>query len=190
MKEFLRILVFVIVLLGALYIQRKFFPTYREIKVVSIDTTYIKRDSIVYIKELVPYAVSLPPDTVRIPADTVELVERYLALHKDYYTQRFYKDTAVVDSMGSIYVSFRVTRNQADSLSVGYNLIQNKIISQTIAYPKNSLYLGSFIGRANFSPTLMYSKNNKYNYFVSYNLLHGEVSGGILINIDEIKKLW
>lgn len=190
MKEILRGFVFLVVLVGALYIQREFFPLYREIETISIDTLYIQRDSIVYRNKLIPYAVSLPSDTVKIPSDTVELVRRYLELHKTFYTKNYYRDTTVIDSVGNIYVSFRVTENRADSLSIEYSLIQNKIINQTIVNSKNSLYLGGFIGKDNLSPTIMYSRNNNYSYFVSYNLLHGGVSGGVLINVNEIKKLW
>ena len=129
-------------------------------------------------------------DTIRIPADSAEIVNKYLTLHREFYTKNYYKDTTHVDSTGNIYVSFLVHKNQADSLSVRYDLVQKKITTQTIANVKNSLYLGGFIGSKSISPTVMYSRNNKYNYFVSYNLLHKEVSGGILINIDEIKKLW
>lgn len=191
MKSFSSFLAFIVVVLGVIFIQYKFFPRVERIESIHIDTIFYKHDSLIPVIKPVPYIVTLPPDTVEIPADTVELVKRYLSLHKEFYTVNEYRDTFSIDTIGDIRLYQKITQNKLDSMTIGYNLVTPKIIyTQTIANSKNSLYLGSFIGRGNFSPSVMYSRNNKYNYFLGYNIVTGGITGGILINMDEIKKLW
>lgn len=191
MKSTLNFLAFIIVVLGVIFIQYKFFPRVERIESIHVDTVLYKHDSLIPVVKPVPYAVTLPPDTVEIPADTVELVKKYLSLHKEFYTVNEYRDTFSVDTIGDIRLYQRVTQNKLDSMTIRYNLVTPKIIyTQTIANSKNSLYLGGFISKGNFSPSLMYSRKNKYNYFFGYNVVTGGVTGGVLINIDEIKKLW
>ena len=175
-----------IILIGIVLVQRKFFP---EVKITTYTDTITKIiNDTIYKDSLVPYLVKVPEyDTIQLPADSVEITRRYLALHKEFYTENFFKDSTVVDSMGYYKTSFKVTQNKVLDYKTTYSLQQKKIISTTtIANVKNSLYIGGFFGSKSISPTIMLNVKNRTNYFVSYNLVRGEVNGGILINMDRI----
>lgn len=170
------------------FVQRKFFP--EQIITTTHDTIYSVHDSIQYISKPVPYEVQLPPDTAFIPIDSVKLVERYLAIHKELYTKRYYKETYKIDTIGTASIKGRVFMNKLDSLEFTYNLKTPTIINTTIvANVKNSLYLGALFGKQSVTPIVMWDNKNKYQYFVSYNLLRSEVNVGVAININKIK-LW
>jgi len=125
----------------------------------------------------------LPEDTLFIPADTAELIARYKAIWTSHNTRNFYQDTFKLDTFGYFVSNIQVIRNKVDSLSGTYNLkIPEKTIT-TIVYPKNNLYIGGLIGKEQVSPSIMYTRSGKYNYYVNYNLANNSFSGGILIRI-------
>lgn len=181
--------IFIVVVFGILlFVQRKFFPEVKTI--IHTDTIPFRVDSIVYKDSLVPYKVEVPTiDSVEIPIDSAKLVAKYLALHQEYFTTRFYKDSTGVDSIGFIITSFKVTQNKAFEYKLHYNLEKKKIINQTLANPKNSLYIGAQFGVQNLTPIVIWDNKQKMNYFVSYNLTRKEVNVGVAININKIK-LW
>ena len=184
------ILTMVVILLVLVFFQRRFFPETNTI--IYTDTTIITKDSIVYKDSLIPYAVKLPVDSVIIPADSAKLVARYLVLHREFFTEKYFADSVKIDSVGDIKVKFKVTQNSVFDYSLKYNLQSKKIVTQTLANPKNSLYIGGTVGLNNISPIVIVNNKDKYNYFVSYNLIRGELNVGVAVNINRIKmsRLW
>lgn len=186
MKWYSYILIGIIVV-GIILVQRKFFP---ETRVITHTDTFIKvKDTTIFKDKLVPYLVKGEDriDTIEIPADSAKIVAKYIALHKEFFTKRYYSDTIPVDSMGYIYNSFRVYMNQADSLSTHYSLVQKKIVNQTVAYSKNSLYISGFLGKNMIQPTVTFVSKDKYSYSLGYNVLNNSVTFGVGVNINKLK---
>lgn len=176
-----------IILVGIVLVQRKFFP--EQVIITKHDTIInYKRDTI-FKDKLVPYQVVVEnTDTVTIPSDSSKLVVKYLELHKEYFSQYFFKDTSIVDSMGNIITSFKVTQNKVLDYKQQYSLQQKKIINTTtIANVKNSLYIGGLVGKENVSPIVIFNNKEKCNYFVSYNLVRSEINFGVAVNINKLK---
>ena len=99
MKWYSYILIGIIVV-GIILVQRKFFP---ETRVITHTDTFIKvKDTTIFKDKLVPYLVKGEDriDTITIPADSEKIVAKYIALHKEFFTKRYYSDTVPVDSMG------------------------------------------------------------------------------------------
>jgi len=175
------------ILLVLVFFQRKFFPKIET--TTTIDTFYQRYDSIIYKDKPIPYEVQLPPDTIKIPADTAKLVQKYLALHKDYYTTRKYADTIKIDTIGDIKVYQEVNQNKLSNFTVDYSLVSPKIIKTTTTVIQDKgFYVGGIVGKQNISPMLTYT-TGKYNYFVSYNFIRSEVNIGMGIKLNKIK-LW
>ena len=176
-----------IILVGIVLVQRKFFP--EQVIITKHDTIInYKRDTI-FKDKLVPYQIVVEnTDTIIIPSDSSKLVAKYLELHKEYFSQYFFKDTSTIDSMGNIITSFKVTQNKVLDYKQVYNLQQTKIINTTtIANVKNSLYIGGLVGKENVSPIVIFNNKEKCNYFVSYNLVRSEINFGVAVNINKLK---
>ena len=176
-----------IILVGIVLVQRKFFP--EQVIITKHDTIInYKRDTI-FKDKLVPYQIVVEnTDTIIIPSDSSKLVAKYLELHKEYFSQYFFKDTSIVDSMGNIITSFKVTQNKVLDYKQQYSLQQKKIINTTtIANVKNSLYIGGLVGKENVSPIVIFNNKEKCNYFVSYNLVRSEINFGVAVNINKLK---
>jgi len=124
------------------------------------ETKYLDKPKIV--------SVVLPDDTVFIPADTAELIKKYKELHKSYYKRRTYRDTLTFDSLGYCVVEQEVTKNRIGSLRYSYSLTIPEKITYTIAYQKNSLYIGGLIGKELVAPTIEYT-HKKYTFGLGYN---------------------
>lgn len=181
------IVLVILIIVGVIFVQRKFFP--EQIVTIQHDTIPYKVDSLVYKDKLIPYKVEVPRiDSILIPVDSVKLVAKYLELHKEYFTVRYYKDSTNIDSMGYVVTKFKVTQNQASQYSLHYNLEKKKIINTaTIANVKNNLYIGGLIGRENVSPIIIFNNKDRCNYFVSYNLVRSEINIGVAVNINKLK---
>lgn len=171
-----------------LFVQRKFFP---EIKtIISSDTVVVTKSDTIYKEKLVPYKVIVENvDTIILPQDSAKLVAKYIELHKKFFSQNFFRDSLNVDSIGTFITKFKVTQNQVFDYKQTYNLQSKKIITQTLANPKNSLYIGAQFGVQSLTPIVIWDNKQKMNYFVSYNLTRKEVNVGVAININKIK-LW
>lgn len=182
----------IMVLLGALtigYLVTYFFPK-------EIVTTRIEYRTRVYTKTVYLNAIPtvrgviLPEDTITIPADTAELIARYKKLWYGYYTRNLYSDTLSFDTLGHVVINQQVIMNRIDSMNYSYRLnIPEKTITNTVI-KRHNFYMGSEIGISNFSVIGKYNNSNKYDVFLRYNFLEGTAHGGILININEIKRLW
>ena len=181
------IIIIGLIICGVIFVQRKFFP--EQIITSHTDTVYVQHVDTFITEKLVPYAVKVPEvDTVFIPLDSAALVARYLALHKELYTKRYYKEIYKIDTIGTASIKGRVFLNKLDSLEFTYNIKTPTIINtQIVANPKNSLYIGGEIGVRNFSPMLIWNNKDKVFYTVSYNLIAPSVSIGVAVNINRLK---
>ena len=111
------------------------------ITTVKIDTEYV--DKVVVKPVYKPGETQYLPgliDTITTPIDTT-------AILKDYLATRIYSDTLKIDSIGFVYVSDTVSKNeiQARSFVANYKI---PIIKETITTvippkPKNQLYIGA-----------------------------------------------
>jgi len=134
--------------------------------------------------------VILPEDTITIPADTAELIARYKKLWYSYYTKNLYSDTLSFDTLGYAIINQQVIMNRIDSTNYYYKLfIPEKTITNTVIR-KHNFYIGPELGKSNFSIIGQYNNSNKYSAFVRYNILQEGIHAGVLININEIKRLW
>ena len=177
-----------IILVGIVLVQRKFFP--EQVIITKHDTIInYKRDTI-FKDKLVPYQIVVEnTDTIIIPSDSSKLVAKYLELHKEYFSQYFFKDTSIVDSMGNIITSFKVTQNKVLDYKQQYSLQQKKIINTTtIANVKNSLYIGGLTEFKTITPYIIFDNKQKYQYMVGYNFNKKELTVGVSVNINRIWK--
>jgi hypothetical protein len=175
-----------IILVGIIFVQRKFYPNVEIIK--HSDTIFSKHIDTVLHTKLVPYKEQLPPDTVLEKIDTAKIIEQYLIIHKDYYTKRYYKETYKIDTIGTASIKGRVFMNKLDSLEFTYNLKAPTIINTIIvANPKNSLYIGGLVGTKSIMPIVIWNNKEKYNYFIGYDLVQKSFNVGIAVNINKIK---
>lgn len=176
----------IILIIGiVIFVQRKFFP--EQVITTIHDTIPYKVDNLVYRDSLVPYKVEVPGDSIPIPVDSAKLVAKYLELHKEYFTIRYYKDSTNIDSMGYVVTKFKVTKNQASEYSLHYNLEKKKIINTTtIANVKNNLYIGGLTELKSITPYLVFDNKQKYHYLLGYNITNKQMVFGFEVNINRI----
>jgi hypothetical protein len=177
----------ILIICVVVFIQRKFFP--EQIITIHTDTIPYKVDSLVYKDSLVPYKVEVPIiDSIPIPVDSAALVAKYLEIHKEYFTVRYYKDSTNIDSMGYVVTKFKVTKNQASEYSLHYNLEKKKIINTTtIANIKNNLYIGGQTEFKTLMPYILFDNKQKYHYLLGYNINNKQVVVGFGVNINKLK---
>lgn len=177
-----------LIIVGIVLVQRKFFPD--KVLVVKTVVSIVKKDSIVYRPKLVPYAVEVPViDTFKIPADTAELIRKYKELNKEYYTKNYFKDSLIVDSIGYVNTSFKVTQNKVFDYKQKYSLQSKKVTTQIISIPKNQWYVGGSTNFKGLAPTVLFDNKGKMSYFGSYDIVRKETTVGVLVNLNRIK-LW
>jgi hypothetical protein len=163
------------------YLYTYLYPNTIIEEKVEIKYKYVEKT--VYLDKPIIRNFILPEDTLYIPTDTAELIARYREIWTKHNTRNFYQDTFKLDTFGYFVSNIQVIRNQVDSLSGKYELkIPEKTITKFV-YPKNSLYIGGLIGKENISPSIMFTRSGKYNYYITYNLVNNGFSGGILIKI-------
>ena len=186
MRRLLEIVGVVLVIVAVIFIQRKYFPTV-EIQSTT-DTVYTTHTDTVFKDKPIPYEIQLPPDTVVIPTDSVKLVERYLALHKELYTRKFYKDSVKVDSIGKIKVSCETFKNNLENLKISYNLRPATVINNTIISPSySSIFVGVDYNKG-IIPNISFNQKNRYIYKVGYNLNSSSIELGVSVNINKLFK--
>lgn len=102
------------------------------------DTTWIKKDTIIYRNKPVPYRVEVP---VEVPAkvDTN-------AILKDYFAKYIYKDSIPIDTFGYVRITDIITQNKIEkreyTLSYQIPTIRDSV---TVIMPpvyKNQVYIG------------------------------------------------
>lgn len=102
------------------------------------DTTYLKKDTVIYRKGKDIYRDSIVYVDVPMKVDTTEIL-------KDYFASVSYKDTIQLnDSLGSILISDLISKNRIQNRKVSASINQ-KIINDTLILkekPRRQLYVG------------------------------------------------
>jgi len=190
MKKILNWLVVIVIIIGCLFIQRKFFPT--VITTTTSDTVW--QDSI-YVFNYIPkpypvYIDTTTVDSVILPIDSAAIVAAYLKVNKLYYSTYTYKDTLKNDSIAYIELTQRITQNKPIEYNLTYlNKIPSVINNTTNIYSQNELYLGAGIGLHSFTPGLKFKHKKGYIIEGNYDVLNSSITVGAYVNINKLK-LW
>ena len=172
MKKILNWLVVIVIIIGCLFIQRKFFPT--VITTTTSDTVW--QDSI-YVFNYIPkpypvYIDTTTVDSVILPIDSAAIVAAYLKVNKLYYSTYTYK------------------QNKPIEYNLTYlNKIPSVINNTTNIYSQNELYLGAGIGLHSFTPGLKFKHKKGYIIEGNYDVLNSSITVGAYVNINKLK-LW
>lgn len=181
------IILFIVLLVGIIYLQRKFLPNVEV--VTKTHTIFAKHDSLIFVPRSTPYAVEQESDTIEIPIDSAKLVVRYIALHKELFTRKFYSDSAKVDTIGTIKVSYEIFRNNSENFRLSWNLKPATVINTTTV---NSVYSSGFFGGLSYNKGLVlegsYLQKNAYIYKVGYNISDRSLVVGFGVNINKLFK--
>lgn len=179
------VLLFVIIIL-----QRCDKPTIVEKPIIIRDTVWVHVKDTVYTK---PKIVYTKPDTVidttYLPnPDYGKLKEQYRDLLTKYFNTNVTKDTLKIDSIGHVYVTDWVWKNQIESRKYTYD-IKFPVIKETITPPvktRNQLYIGGSL-QGNFTNPInqinagLLLKNKKDQIFGLYTGMNmeGQLQYGI-----------
>ena len=137
----------------------------------------------VYLDKFKIIGTVLPEDTMYLPTDTAELIARYKKLWMNFYSKNKYKDTLQFDTLGYAVLNEQIFMNKRDSLNYTYKINTYEKMATTVVHLKNQLFVGGMVGRDNISPMIMLNRNDKYAFFVNYNLQRGSVSCGAMVRI-------
>jgi hypothetical protein len=127
-----------------LFVQHRYFP--RVDVLIERDTIWERRDSVIYVEKPIPYEVIIPPDTIYIPSVDEELIALYKHLHTLYHTERKYSERMNIDTIGFIYSSFSVFKNEAIDYKLGYELNIPTIRETIIKYDTRPFYTVGIVG--------------------------------------------
>lgn len=150
-------------------VTRTFFPKVEEVIRVERDTVWEKRDSLIYVEKPVPYEVKIPPDTVYIPETDEELIALYKNLHSLYYTERKYIEKMDIDTIGFIYATYSVFRNESKDFSLGYELNFPTVTETVTVVDSRPFYtVGVFASKNTLVPFVGIGKN-RFSVEIGYN---------------------
>lgn len=191
MKNLFNILLIIALLGAAVYIQHRFFPTVEIETKTEWDTTYIDTGSVrtVHPKPKIVYrdTGSVKTIEVEIPVDSAELVRRYLALHKDFYTKNIYQDTLKDDTSALVIVRDTVYMNELQKRDLVFANRRPTVIKKTTnIYNQTKLYGGIQGGKGNFQPSIMLHTKKDWNFMIGYDL-EGQDAG---IRAGAYIKIW
>lgn len=157
----------------------------------TIDTTYIPKNTVIYHKGKDIIVEKEVPIMIPLDIDT-------LALIKDYYTSRSYKDTLTLDSLSFVILSDTIAKNRIESRKfqshIVYPIIKETIIA--IEPPRNQVFLGASLGFdktniVNFAgPSVIFKskKDHLYSLGVGYsNAKTVSIQAGVFFKI-KLKK--
>lgn len=168
-ETILRLIVVIAVVLCTYFITQTFFPKVVEVMKVERDTVWVKKDSVVYIVKPVPYEVIVPPDTIYIPQTDEELISLYKNLHSLYHTERKYIEKMNIDTIGFIYATYSVFKNEPKDFKLGYELNFPTITETVTVVDSRPFYtVGAFASKNTLVPFVGIGKNN-FSVEIGYN---------------------
>lgn len=189
-KILLNLLVVLIIIVGVVFLTKKYFPTVTTITIT--DTVWADTVKITdYIPKPYPvYVDTSKTDTVYIPLDDSLLRRLYLDLHQKYYSTYHYNDTIKNDSIGLGILKIDITKNTPILYNLTYlNRIPVIINNTTNIYHQNELFIGAEVGLNSFSPGLVFSSKKGYLIEGNYDVLNNQIKVGAYVNINKLK-LW
>jgi hypothetical protein len=197
-KKLANILLVVVLIVAALAIKDRFFPsTVVKTKTVTVrDTVY--HDTTIYRQLPAPdpdtiVKTKTQHDTIRL-LDSIDLVNRYLELYDNYYAKRYYSDTFQVDTSTRFVIQDTVTKNQIIYRDWQYNTRQATSINNitNINQQTSRFLIGAEAGFRSVTPALIFQKQDIY-YKAGYSLggPNPGVRIGIYTSLSNIKKaIW
>jgi len=150
----------------AMFVYYQLYPNKEVVKKVEVKYKTIANTKYLPSPRLI--SVVLPGDTVTIPVDTAELIRKYIALHKSYYSRNTYQDTLRFDTLGYCVLNQQVTQNRLDSIKYSYSLTIPEKTVYTVANQKNNFYISGLLGKDLIAPVIEYSWS-KYSVGLGYN---------------------
>ena len=168
-ETILRLIVIIAVVLCTFFITRTIFPRVEEVIRVERDTIWETKDSLIYVEKPVPYEVLIPPDTIYIPQTDEELIALYKNLHSLYHTERKYIEKMNIDTIGFIYATYSVFRNEPKDFFLGYELNFPTITETVTIVDSRPFYtIGAFASKNTLVPFVGIGKNN-FSVEIGYN---------------------
>lgn len=168
---------------------------------ITKDTVWVHTDSTILSKpQLIktePYAVPIDRWNTEYLPDTSSmaiLIKQYETLVRELLAKNIHSDSIKIDSMGHVYITDTVSKNQIQGRSTHYNL-HYPVITNTITLPApkvRQLYWGVGVGGRkndmldNFKLGFLYK--NKYDYMFGPNLFIQQ-NGNLSYSVDLYFKL-
>ena len=193
-KNILNILIIILLIIILLKTCKGGGSSESTVKIVR-DTVWIKKDSTVITKpelvKTIPYTISVDHWKTEYLPDTSSmaiLVKQYEALVRELLAKNVHVDSIKIDSIGHVYITDTVSKNEIVSRSTHYDLHYPTITNTiTVPAPKvGEFYWGVGIGGRkndmidNFKLNFMYK--NKHDYIFGPSLIikqNGELSYGV-----------
>lgn len=188
MKTYLNIALIVLVILGTIFVQYKYFPATIDNSTHIIDTIW--EDSIIVEYYPKPYPVYIDTGSVKVielPADSAAITKAYLALHQDFYSTYFYTDTLQNDSLGLATLGAEITQNKPVKYNYNYfDRTPSTINNITNIYAQNEFY----VGLSNTAPSILFKSKDGWMIGGGYDLVNEEERIRIhgYINLNKIFK--
>lgn len=136
----------VLVLISLLFIERcNQKPAPEQKPIVVRETTYVKKDSIIYSKPQLVKVLEVHKDSAYLPDTNYnKLVLQYQQIVNQLLAKNIMQDSIKIDSIGYVKITDTVQKNlvigRSSEVSVKYPIIKETI---TLPYtPKNQLYIG------------------------------------------------
>lgn len=175
-KKLANILLVVVLIVAALAIKDRFFPsTVVKTKTVTVrDTVY--QDTTIYKQLPQPdpdTVVLMQVDTITKPADDSLIWERYIDLYQAHNNTYIYDDTLKNDTSALVAVRDTVKRNRLQSRELIYENRRPTVINRTttnIVRKENKFFVGGEIGMNTAQPALIYQSENDISYKIGYDL--------------------
>lgn len=178
MNKVLNFLLIVGLIVVALWVKDKFFPTVKTVTETTTVMDTIWQDSIVYKQLPAPEPDTiLQTDTVIEYKDSVNYFNEYRYLYALYNRRNVYNRVLKDDSSAYIRVEDTVHRNKLQRSSLMYRDRSPTIINQTTVkkiYRQRELYIGGEVGNQVAQPEVIYQDLNGYQYSIGYDMIGPE----------------
>lgn len=172
----------------ALWIKGKYFPTTQTVVQTQTVTDTVWNDTIVYKQLPAP-----KPDTIylydtvkiKMPPDSTIQME-YAKLYQKYHSQYFYHDTLKNDTNALIVFEETISKNKPFNRNLIYqNRVPTEINNTTVIENQRKYFLGVEAGVDVIKPQFIYKDLNDIQYQVGYDLIGPEkgIRFGISVSV-------
>ena len=197
-KKAANILLIIVLIVAALAIKDRFFPsTVVKTKTVTVtDTVY--QDTTIYrqLPKPDPDTVVLTrTDTITKPVDDSLIWERYVELYKAYNNVNIYNDTLKNDTSALIAVNDTVKRNRLQNRELVYENRTPTVINKSttnIVRKENKFFVGGDFDMNTATPALIYQSKNDISYKIGYDLAgpNQGIRFGVYTSISNLTSIW
>jgi hypothetical protein len=173
MKALKTIVLMAITIAATFFLTRHYFAQVEVDIVTEHDTVYRDTGSVVTVHpdpEIV-YRDTGSIKKVKVPVDSAKLVEKYLALHKDFYTKNIYQDTLKDDTSALVVIRDTVYMNELKNRGLIFaNRRPTTIKKTTNIYDQTRWYAGAQAGPGNIQTMVILHTKKGFNFSVGYDL--------------------